>query len=215
MTTPTEGTKSIQDARELLQIPARDDIKTMVGLVQEVAQELRRHYPLDTDLDVSAGALSEVWAATDSQVSRPVSALEGLAYIPRAVATARLSLTEKTMPILHAVPDDFPRESTPAIVPGAQPKLLVRRVEGRYQSAPTNEELWTRYDACEDLARQLARYGSKKMKQFGWSKGDVLEKVEKSLNRKVSAGEWDLSPAEIDWVMKRTRVLMVTIGSGP
>ena len=116
---------------------------------------------------------------------------------------------------LHAVPDDFPRESTPAVVPGAQPKLLVRRVDGRYQSALTYEELWTRYDACEDLARQLAIYGSRKMEQFGWPKSDVLEKVERSLNRKVSAGEWDLSRAEIDWVMRRTRVLMVTIVSRP
>jgi hypothetical protein len=116
---------------------------------------------------------------------------------------------------MQAVPDDFPRESMRAAVPGVQPKLLVRKAEGRYQSALTNEELWTRYDACEDLARQLARYGSGKMKQFGWSKDDVLEKVEKGLSRKVSVGEWDLSNAEIIWVMRRTRVLMVTAVSGP
>jgi hypothetical protein len=43
----------------------------------------------------------------------------------------------------------------------------------------------------------------------------VLEKVEKGLSRKVSVGEWDLSNAEIIWVMRRTRVLMVTAVSGP
>lgn len=30
----------------------------------------------------------------------------------------------------HAVPDDFPRQLDPGVVPGAQPKLLVRDVDG-------------------------------------------------------------------------------------
>lgn len=115
----------------------------------------------------------------------------------------------------HVVPEDFPREPMPGVVPGVQPKLLVRRVDDLYQSALTDEELWTRYDVCEDLARKLAEYASRTMGQFGWSSDDVLEKVGKSLNRKVSAGEWDLSPAEIDWVMRRMRGLLSTIVSGP
>ncbi|MFM0498410.1 hypothetical protein PQQ88_26300 [Paraburkholderia caledonica] len=214
MTTPSERTRLIWDSRETLRMLARAEVITIGCLIQTVAQGLRRHYPLDTDLNVSAAALPEAWEVTDSRVSRSVSALERLAYIRGPVITARLRVTEKKMTGQHAVPDDFPREPTPGVVSGAQPKLLVRKVDGRYQSALTDEELGTRYDACEDLARQLARYDSRMMRQFGWPSDDVLKKVEKSLNCKVSTGQWDLSP-EIDWVMKRTRVLMVTIGGEP
>lgn len=59
-TTPRERAKSIRDARELLQILVRADIKTVRGLIQAVAQGPLRHHPLDPDLDVSAAALQEV-----------------------------------------------------------------------------------------------------------------------------------------------------------
>ena len=109
---------------------------------------------------------------------------------------------------LHVVPGDFPREPSPGFVSGAQAKLLVRERGGRYYSGLTGEELWTRYMASEDLARQLATYTSQKMLRSGWSLDDTLEKVEKSVNGKVGAGEWDLSQAEIIWIMARTRELL-------
>lgn len=55
------------------------------------------------------------------------------------------------------VPDNFPREPDPGSVTGIQPKLLVREVDGRYQSGLSEKELWVRYDACEDLAAQLSQ----------------------------------------------------------
>lgn len=113
----------------------------------------------------------------------------------------------------HVIPDDFPREPPPRLVPGAQPKLLVREVNGRYFDGLTEKELWTRYDVCEDIARQLSMYTSRKMRQLGWSFADVLAKVERSVNGKVSAGEWDFSPAELAWVMKRTRELLSAAAS--
>lgn len=109
----------------------------------------------------------------------------------------------------HVVPEDFPREPSPGLVPGTQPKLLVRKSHGRYYIGLTDEELWTRYEACEDLAGQLAEYASRKIRQFGWSFADTFAKIERSVNGKVSAGEWDFSPAEIAWVMKRTRALVL------
>lgn len=116
----------------------------------------------------------------------------------------------------HAVPDDFPGEPSPGLVPGAQPKLLVREMDGRYHTGLTDEELWTRYDACGDLAGQLAEYASRKMSASGLSLDDALGRVEKGLKAKVSSGLWDFSPAEIAWVMKRTRALLsgATVGGG-
>jgi len=114
----------------------------------------------------------------------------------------------------HVVPDDFPTEPAPGIVPGAQPKLLVREMEGRYRTGLTEEELRARYDACEDLAGQLAACASRKMSVSGLSLDDALGRVEKGLNGKVGAGQWDLSPAEITWVIKRTRELLSAATSG-
>jgi len=51
---------------------------------------------------------------------------------------------------------DFPKESDQGSVTGVQPKLLVREVDGRYQSVLAEEELWVRYEAGEDLASQLS-----------------------------------------------------------
>lgn len=99
----------------------------------------------------------------------------------------------------HVVPDDFPREPWPGVVPGAQPKLLVHEKDGRYCIGLTDDELWTRHEVCEDLARQLAAYTSRKMSEHGWPLDDALGKVERSVNGKVSAGQWDFSPAEIAW----------------
>lgn len=114
----------------------------------------------------------------------------------------------------HAVPDDFPREPSPGLVPGAQPKLLVREMDERYHTGLTDEELWTRYDACEDLAGQLAGYASRKMPASGLSLDDALRRVEKGLKVKVSSGQWDFSSAEIAWVMKHTRALLSGATSG-
>ncbi|MFL9885144.1 hypothetical protein PQR66_19030 [Paraburkholderia agricolaris] len=108
----------------------------------------------------------------------------------------------------HAIPDDFPKEPSPGVVTGAQPKLLVREKDGRYYTGLTDDELQTHYEVCEDLARQLSAYTSRKMLKSGWSFVDVFAKVERSVNGKVNAREWDFSPAEITWVIKRTRELL-------
>lgn len=108
----------------------------------------------------------------------------------------------------RVVPDDFPREPMPGLVPGAQPKLLVREMAGRFYSGLTDEELWTRYDACENLAGQLAEYASRKMSASGLPLDDALERVEKGLKAKVDGGQWDFSRAEIAWTLNRLRKLL-------
>jgi len=107
------------------------------------------------------------------------------------------------------VPDDFPREPDQGSVTGVQPKLLVREVDGRYQSGLTDEQLWERYDACEDLASQLSAYVSRKIATAGLSRDVALTRAEKGVRLKVDAGEWDFSQGEVAWVMKRTRQLLL------
>lgn len=107
------------------------------------------------------------------------------------------------------VPDDFPREPDPGSVTGVQPKLLVREVHGCYLSGLTEEQLRVRYDACEDLARQLYAYVSRKIASWGLPPDVALTRAEKGVRLKVDAGNWDLSQAEVAWVMKRTRELVL------
>jgi hypothetical protein len=106
------------------------------------------------------------------------------------------------------IPDDFPREPDPGAIAGLQPKFLVREVDGRYQSALTDEELRVRYDTCEDLAAQLAEYASRKIATSGLTPDVALRRAEKGVKLKVDAGEWEFSQREVAWVMKRTRELL-------
>ncbi|MBJ9658616.1 hypothetical protein I5588_29275 [Burkholderia multivorans] len=112
------------------------------------------------------------------------------------------------------VPDDFPRDQDLGSVTGVQPKLLVREVDGRYQNGLTDEQLWVRHDACEDLARQLSAYASRKIAGSGLSPDVALSRAEKGVRLKVDAGEWDFSQREVGWVMNRTRELLLAASDG-
>ncbi len=108
-----------------------------------------------------------------------------------------------------AIPDDFPREPAHGSVGGAQPKVLLRRAADRLISEPTDEELFTRYDACEDLVQQLVFYARRKRAENqSISLFDMLSKIETDVTRKVSTGQWDISSAEITWIMKHVRELL-------
>ncbi|WP_180987173.1 hypothetical protein [Burkholderia thailandensis] len=108
----------------------------------------------------------------------------------------------------QTVPDDFPQEPAQGSIGGYQPKLLLRRAGDRLISGPTDEELFKRYDACEDLARQLASYVHRKLGENPLqSLCDTLYKVKADVTKKVSSGQWDISSAEIAWIMKRVHEL--------
>nr|WP_272544893.1 hypothetical protein [Burkholderia cepacia] len=107
------------------------------------------------------------------------------------------------------VPEDFPRELAPGTVGGYRPKVLLRRTGGQLVSGLTDEELSNRYDACEDLAQQLAFYIRRKRAENPLqSLRDALSKVESDVTGKISSGQWDVSSAETIWIMKRVRVLL-------
>jgi hypothetical protein len=112
-------------------------------------------------------------------------------------------------PTCPTIPEDFPREHAQGAIGGYQPKLLLRRICDQLISGQTDDELFTRYDACEDLARQLATYARRKLAVNPLRPlGDTLSQVETEVTRRVSFGQWDISSAEIAWIMKLVRELL-------
>lgn len=98
------------------------------------------------------------------------------------------------------VPLDFPRETLSGGVPGAQPKLLVRKVGDKYLAGMTDEECEQRYEICIDLSQQLILYCRRKQEEKPeWSTGDILRKTSQGFRSKT----WDLSEDEIIWTMER------------
>ncbi len=96
------------------------------------------------------------------------------------------------------VPPDFPRDGPTASVSGYQPKLAIRWVDGKYVEGLTDKELYARYDACADLVDQLTSYCHRKLaEQPGTSLKTLLPKI----RRGVANKGWDLSVAELDWIM--------------
>lgn len=109
----------------------------------------------------------------------------------------------------RTVPADFPRDAALASLPGAQPKLAVRLVNGQYITGLTEDEWRERYDGCEDLAKQFAKYCTRKVGENPALTQELcLERARKGFALKVQRGEWDFSGAEQDWVMKRARQIL-------
>lgn len=105
---------------------------------------------------------------------------------------------------LNDVPADFPRLTLPAVVTGAQPKIGVRAIDGRYVAGQTEEERYERWDICEDLARQLLPVARKD------ETGNPGQKRETTLRRvriSVSQKGW-CSEDELDWLIGRLAVLL-------
>ena len=102
------------------------------------------------------------------------------------------------------VPEDFPRGTAAATVPGVQLKFNARRINGRFVVGLTPEELYERWDACEDLARQLA---ARTRRHQADGLITDLEVFYQDTERRVKAQPWGLSSSEVNWLMKRTRVL--------
>lgn len=112
-------------------------------------------------------------------------------------------------PLPTSVPDDFPRGGPITSIAGAQPKMAARLVDGQYIVGWTSEELLERYESCEDLARQLAAYCTRKaIANPGWSKEFNLERAARGLSEKVGAALWDVTVPEQLWVMGRVKLIL-------
>ena len=106
------------------------------------------------------------------------------------------------------LPPDFPRSTSQGSISGVQPKLLLRKVGDTYQAGPTDDEVYERYIACDDLAEQLAAYASRKVTANAWSLQTAMAKVEAGVFKKVHGGVWDFSTAEVTWTIERTRQIL-------
>lgn len=105
---------------------------------------------------------------------------------------------------MKVIPHDFPRGPAVASIPGTQAKFLARKINGRYVVGLTDEELYERWDFCEDLAKQLAARTLRK--QAGGHISD-LEAFYKETEHRVRGQGWGLNEDEVKWLMKRTRSL--------
>lgn len=98
------------------------------------------------------------------------------------------------------IPEDFPRSRHPSAVSGFQLKVPVRLIDGQFVDGWTNEELYARFDACSDLVEQLTVYYQRKLAELpGATRENLLPRIRRGI---VSKG-WDLTDAEIDWIMGR------------
>lgn len=99
------------------------------------------------------------------------------------------------------IPSDFPRPQHFGAVGGAQPKFLAVQYEGKlYAPGCTPPELFSRWDICEDLARQLVvkSMESKAGKRSHMSESEILDQY---CLRLMKTG-WG-SDDEMKWVIRR------------
>jgi hypothetical protein len=102
------------------------------------------------------------------------------------------------------VPEDFPRDVTPASLAGAHPKLAGRLIDGKFVVGLTEEERFERWGICEDLAQQLVGVARKDASKYPENSREVtLERVRRGIEGK----HWT-SAAETDWLMTRLRSLL-------
>ncbi|MDN8615683.1 hypothetical protein [Variovorax ginsengisoli] len=104
---------------------------------------------------------------------------------------------------MDSIPEDFPLPVIGA-VPGVQPKILVRLIDGRYINDAVTDEAQERYQLCADLVVQLASYAQRKRAEHpDWSRAELQAKLASGLQRK----NWGLSNAEIQWISGRACAL--------
>ncbi len=102
------------------------------------------------------------------------------------------------------VPADFPWDPTPALLSGAQPKLAVRSIDGRFVVGLTAEERWVRWDMCEDLAQQLV---AKTLQDAAKHPQHSTEVTLNRMRRAIEGKKWT-ARVETDWLMERLRSLL-------
>ncbi|USU18909.1 hypothetical protein [Paraburkholderia fungorum] len=102
------------------------------------------------------------------------------------------------------VPDDFPRDLAPAALSGAQPKLAVRMIDGKFVAGLTAEERAERWAVCEDLAHQLV---PKAVKDAARNPDHSHDETLRRIRRAIEGKGW-LSVVETGWLMERLRDLL-------
>jgi hypothetical protein len=114
-------------------------------------------------------------------------------------------MTEKNTKPSTEIPEDFPVCSTIASISGAQPKLALVEVEGRYYpEGATPEDRRAQYEMCEDLAHQGVVYCQRKL-----SEGVVADPTAalKRLHKGLQDKHWCSAEQNL-WIVRRVAALL-------
>ena len=101
-----------------------------------------------------------------------------------------------------SVPEDFPKDPFPSSVSGAQQKLSVRLIDGKYIQRLSDDERFERFEICADLVEQLVVYCRRKHAE---RPEETLDSLLKRVEFAVRAKGWDVSPIELTWCFARSR----------
>ena len=102
------------------------------------------------------------------------------------------------------VPDGFPRDVLSASLPGTQPKLAARLIDGKFVVGQTDDERFERWEICEDLAQQLVAKARKDAAKYPHHSRDVtLQRMRQAIEDK----DW-VRAVETDWLVERLRALL-------
>jgi hypothetical protein len=106
----------------------------------------------------------------------------------------------------YCVPAGFPRFIEHGAVPGAQPKFLATKYQGKiYVAGSTPPEVYARWEVCEDLAFQIQQraLASKAGKRSHMCEQEILTQY---LPRLIKM-RWT-SEAEARWIIRRVAEML-------
>ncbi len=106
------------------------------------------------------------------------------------------------------VPLDFPRTREGSLS-GFQSKLSARLIDGQVVAGMTEDELFARFEACQDLVVQITKYAKRKQ---ALNQAASLKDFMRRLRQAVVRKGWDLDVRELDWAMQR---VVVELGGSP
>ena len=114
-------------------------------------------------------------------------------------------MTEKNIPQTTDIPDDFPVRSTISAISGAQPKMALVKVEGRYYpEGATPDDRRAQHEMCEDLAHQGVVYCQRKL-----AEGVVADPAAalKRLHKGLQGKDWCSAEQNV-WIVRRVATLL-------
>ncbi|RQR85316.1 hypothetical protein DIE11_04650 [Burkholderia sp. Bp9012] len=90
---------------------------------------------------------------------------------------------------------------------------MLREIGVQYVTGPIDEELFRGTSPAQTSGNSTrSKPLAKQAEHPSWLLEETLCKVEAGVQCKVSSGQWDVSLAEIAWVIRRVRQLLAAAG---
>lgn len=106
---------------------------------------------------------------------------------------------------------DFPKREPQSSLAGVQPKIGVRKVGEKFTNLLTGSERQERFQLCVDITVELGMYSQKKFEQnSAMTVEQLIEMIHAALPGKSTRENWELTDAEINWILKHLRKLLNT-----